>query len=60
MSFVSVAPELVDAAAANLASVGSTLQAARTAASGSTTAVLAAGADEVSAFVSALFGAYGQ
>ncbi|WP_231752573.1 PE family protein, partial [Mycobacterium gordonae] len=43
-----------------MASVGTTLQAARAAASGSTTAVLAAGADEVSAAISQLFGAYGQ
>ncbi|MCQ4363663.1 PE family protein, partial [Mycobacterium gordonae] len=60
MSFVTVAPELIVAAAGDLASLGSTLQAATAAASGSTTAVLAAGADEVSAAVSALFGTYGQ
>ncbi|WP_142283680.1 PE family protein, partial [Mycobacterium gordonae] len=60
MSFVTVAPELISAAAGDLANVGSALQAAKAAASGSTTVVLAAGADEVSAAVSVLFGAYGQ
>src|SRR5690349_8855418 len=60
MSFVSVAPEMVGAAAGDLASIGSALRAATAAASGSTTAVLAAGADEVSAAISQLFGTYGQ
>ncbi|ORB59556.1 PE family protein, partial [Mycobacterium shinjukuense] len=57
MSFVSVVPELVVATAADLASIGSALDAANAAAAAETTGVLAAGADEVSAAIAALFGA---
>ncbi|WP_016719227.1 PE domain-containing protein, partial [Mycobacterium tuberculosis] len=49
MSFVSVAPEIVVAAATDLAGIGSAISAANAAAAAPTTAVLAAGADEVSA-----------
>lgn len=60
MSFVSVAPEIVVAAATDLAGIGSAISAANAAAAAPTTAVLAAGADEVSAAIAALFGAHGQ
>src|SRR3977135_1684210 len=60
MSFVIVAPEWVSAAATDLAKIGSTLNAASAAAAAPTMGVLAAGADEVSAAVAGLFGAYGQ
>lgn len=60
MSFVVTAPELVTAAAANLAGIGSALGEATAAAAGPTTGVAAAAADEVSVAISRLFGAYGQ
>ena len=60
MSFVSAAPELVTAAAGDLASIRSALSEATAAAAAPTTGVLAAGADEVSAAISEMFGAYGQ
>ncbi|BDB44457.1 MULTISPECIES: PE family protein [Mycobacterium] len=60
MSYLSMAPEWVTAAAADLAGIGSALGAAGSAAAGATTAVLPAGADEVSAAVAELFGAHGQ
>ncbi|WP_139828496.1 PE family protein, partial [Mycobacterium riyadhense] len=60
MSFVSVAPELVVAAAADLARLGSAVSAANAAVAGSTTTLLAAGGDEVSAAIAALFGAHAQ
>ncbi|MGO9509230.1 MAG: PE family protein, partial [Mycobacterium sp.] len=54
------APELVTSAAGDLAGIRSALSEATSAASTPTTGVLAAGADEVSAAISQLFGAYGQ
>src|SRR5690349_17628361 len=60
MSFVSAAPELVTAAAGDLAGIRSALSEATAAAAAPTTGVLAAGADEVSVAISQLFGAYGQ
>ncbi len=60
MSFLIAAPELVAAAATDLARVGSTISTANVAASGPTTSVIAAGADEVSAGIAALFGAHAQ
>ncbi len=60
MSFLLVEPDLVTAAAANLAGIRSALSEAAAAASTPTTALASAGADEVSAAVSRLFGAYGQ
>ena len=50
----------MSAAATNLANIGSAITEANTAAAGQTTSVLAAGADEVSAAVAALFGAHAQ
>ncbi|MCV7124117.1 PE family protein, partial [Mycobacterium lacus] len=60
MSFVIVGPEALAAAASDLTSLGSTISAANAAAAARTTGLLAAGADEVSGAVAALFGAYGQ
>src|ERR1700709_387997 len=56
MSFVFATPELVAAAAANLATIGSAVNAANAIAAAPTIQVLAAGADEVSAAIAALFG----
>lgn len=55
MSFVITSPEFVTAAATELASVGSSVSAANSAATASTTSLLAAGADEISAAVAAVF-----
>ncbi|WP_415823565.1 PE family protein, partial [Mycobacterium basiliense] len=60
MSYLIAAPEMVAAAATDLANVGSSIGAANAAAAIPTTAVLAAGADEVSAAIAALFGAHAQ
>ncbi|OBI78626.1 PE family protein [Mycobacterium asiaticum] len=60
MSFVRTAPELVSGAAGNLSGIGSTLTQATAAAAGPTTAVATAAADEVSAAIAKLFGAFGQ
>ncbi|CPR00873.1 PE-PGRS family protein [Mycobacterium bohemicum DSM 44277] len=59
MSYVVTAPESLAAAAADLARIGSAVGAANATAASSTTALLAAGADEVSARIAASFGAYG-
>jgi hypothetical protein len=60
MSFVNVAPEMVASAAQDLAGIRSALGDVTAAAAGPTTAVAAAGQDEVSAAVSALFGGFGE
>lgn len=60
MSFAMVRPEWVTAAASDLAGIGSSVGAANAAAAGSTTAVLAAGADEVSAVIAGFFGTHAQ
>ncbi|WP_156763723.1 PE family protein, partial [Mycobacterium sp. 852002-50816_SCH5313054-b] len=59
MSFVIAAPDMVAAAASDLAGIESALGAARAAAV-STTGVLAAAEDEVSAAIAALFSAHGR
>ncbi|WP_155768894.1 PE family protein, partial [Mycobacterium asiaticum] len=59
MSFVSVAPELVHAAATDLAAIESALSQTNAMIAASTTTVVAAGADEVSAAITALFNAHG-
>ena len=56
MSFVIAVPQHVAAAATDLTSIGSTISSANSAASGPTSKVLAAAADEVSAQIAALFG----
>jgi hypothetical protein len=60
MSFVFTTPEYVAAAASDLANIGSTISSANAAALGRTSGVLAAGADEVSTTVAALFDAHAQ
>ena len=60
MSFVIVAPELVEAAAHDLAGIGSTLGEATSFAAAPTTSIAAAGADEVSVAIAALFGNHGE
>jgi triacylglycerol lipase len=60
MSYVISAPELMTSAATDLAAIGSDLSAAHTAAAAQTTAILAAGGDEVSGAIAALFSAHGQ
>jgi PE family len=60
MSFVIAAPEFITAAATDLSHIGSAVSAANAAAAGPTTAVLAAGADEVSAAVASLFSSHAQ
>ncbi len=58
MSFVLAAPEAMTAAATDVARVLSAIAAANGTATASTTPVAAAGADEVSAQIAALFGAH--
>ncbi|OSC63711.1 PE family protein, partial [Mycobacterium tuberculosis] len=58
MSFLFAQPEMLGAAATDLASIGSAISTANAAAAAATTRVLAAGADEVSAAVAALFSAH--
>src|ERR1700737_3758078 len=60
MSIVITVPEVVAAAASDLGDLGSTIAAANSAAAASTTGVLAAGADEVSEAVAAVFAAHAQ
>lgn len=60
MSFLLTQPETLTGAATDLAGIGSTLHAATAAAAAPTTTVQAAGADEISTVVAALFQAHGQ
>ena len=60
MSFVVAAPEIMTAAAGNVAGIGSAIDEATAAAAAPTTGVAAVAADEVSIAISRLFGAYGQ
>ncbi len=60
MSFVNASPEFMAAAATDLQNIGSALSEANAAAVGKAAGVQAAGADEVSAVVAALFGAHAQ
>ncbi|MEK1233433.1 PE family protein, partial [Mycobacterium ulcerans] len=60
MAFVLAVPDMVAEAAADLAGVGSVIDAANTAAAGSTTGIVAAAEDEVSAAIAALFSGHGQ
>jgi hypothetical protein len=60
MSFVMATPELLTAAASDLANIGTTLTTANAAAAAHTTGVVAAAEDEVSAAVAAVFSAHGQ
>ncbi|CAM2767240.1 PE family protein [Mycobacterium intermedium] len=60
MSYVFAVPEMMSAAATDLAAIESMLSQASVAATAGTTTVPAAGADEVSAAIAALFSAHGQ
>lgn len=60
MSYVVAAPDLLTAAAGDLAALGSTVTAAGAAAAHSTTSLLAAAEDEVSTAVATLFSAFGR
>ena len=60
MSFVIIAPDILAAAAKEVAAIGSSLDAAHAAAAAPTSAVVAAAQDEVSAAIAKLFGNYGQ
>ncbi|SOJ56543.1 PE-PGRS family protein PE_PGRS16 [Mycobacterium simulans] len=60
MSFVFAVPEFVDAAAAELSTIGAAISQANAAAALPTTPVVAAGGDEVSAAIAALFGSHAQ
>ncbi|MDP7724995.1 PE family protein [Mycobacterium sp. TY814] len=60
MSFLTIMPEYLASAANDLAGIGSSIGAAGSSAAAATTSVLPAGADEISAAISALFGAHGQ
>ncbi len=60
MSFVVATPDAVMTAEQDLAGIHSSLSQATAAATGPTTAIVAAAEDEVSAAVAALFGAFGQ
>ena len=60
MSYVFASPELIAAASGDLTGIGSAIREANAAAAGSTTQVVAAAQDEVSAAIARLFGGYGQ
>jgi hypothetical protein len=60
MSFVSAATDVVEAAAHDLAGLGSSIGQATSAAASPTTGLAAAGADEVSTMIAALFGDHGS
>ncbi|ORB00290.1 PE family protein, partial [Mycobacterium intermedium] len=60
MSFLVTAPEALVAAATDLAGIGSAVNTANGAAAAQTSALVAAGADEVSAAIAAFFSAHGQ
>ena len=60
MSYVSAIPEMVTAAAADLAGIGSAIEGANVAAAGPTTNLLAAAQDEVSTAIAALFGTHAR
>lgn len=58
MSFVTIEPETLDAAAGNLDAIGSTMDAGSEAATVPTTGVVPPAADEVSALTATQFAAY--
>lgn len=60
MSYLATQPQLMTAAAENLAGIQSAIAEASSAVAGPTTGLAAAAADEVSAAISNLFGAFGQ
>lgn len=60
MTYVRAEPEVLSAAAADLAGSGSSLSAAHAGASGSITGVVAAAGDEVAAAIASLFSNHGR
>jgi hypothetical protein len=60
MPYVLTQPQVMATAAADVAAIGSTINEATAAAAGSTTGVVAAAADEISASIATLFNAYAQ
>src|ERR1700722_2497511 len=60
MSYLSATPGIVQAAATQVAGIGSSLREASAAATAPTTAVAAAAGDEVSAAIAALFSSHGK
>ena len=60
MSYVVALPEMMSAAATNVASIGSAVATANQGVASATTEVLAAAEDEVAAAIAALFSAHGQ
>ena len=60
MSFVSIVPEMLSAAAGNLQSIGSAVSAGNAAAVAPTTGLVPAAADEVSALTAMQFAAHAQ
>lgn len=60
MSYVMAVPEIIEAAAADLAALRSTLSAASTAAASQTTQIVAAAEDEVSAAIATVLSSHGQ
>ncbi|BBX72508.1 PE domain-containing protein [Mycobacterium shinjukuense] len=60
MSYVFALPEIMSAAATDVASIGSVVASANQGVAGATTGVLAAAEDEVSAAIAAVFCAHGQ
>jgi hypothetical protein len=58
VSVLAAVPEALASAAGDLTNIGSTLASAHSAAAASTTGVLAAGEDEVSAAVASMFSGY--
>ena len=60
MSFLVAAPDTLAASAADLAAIGSSLSEANVAATASTTGLIAAGGDEVSAAIASLFSSHGK
>ena len=59
-SFLIAAPEALASASADLSGIGEAIRSATSAAAPSTTSVVAAAEDEISAAISKLFGGYGQ
>ena len=60
MSYVIAAPDMLAASAADVAGIGSSLSEAHAAAAASTTRVIVAAGDEVSAAIASLFSSHGQ
>src|SRR5277367_376115 len=60
MLYVIAAPEMLVAAASDVAGIGSSISTATAAAAGSTTGVAAAAGDEVSAAIASLFSSHAQ